>query len=266
MAFGEFAESIGERAEPKDLLAIQLDDRALALGRWRDLLLIALSPEALAGSRSRGEMRAQVEKWDARAAVDSVGYRLVRSWRDAVAKRVLDPIFASCFAEDRGFRWTRLNYEEPLWQLLSERPMHLLSGKESSWESMLVAAADDVLADLENSGTPVANATWGRRNVVRIQHPLSRVFPGALTWWMNMPDRSLPGDSNMPRFQTPRLGASERFVVSPGREEEGIFHMPGGQSGHPLSPFYRAGHEAWARGDPTPFLPGKTQHTLNLLP
>jgi penicillin amidase len=42
--------------------------------------------------------------------------------------------------------------------------------------------------------------------------------------------------------------------------------MPGGQSGHPLSPYFRAGHEAWARGEPTPFLPGKTEHTLTLTP
>jgi penicillin amidase len=55
-------------------------------------------------------------------------------------------------------------------------------------------------------------------------------------------------------------------VVSPGREAEGIFHMPGGQSGHPLSPFFRAGHAAWVRGDATPLLPGKTAHTVTLRP
>jgi penicillin amidase len=42
--------------------------------------------------------------------------------------------------------------------------------------------------------------------------------------------------------------------------------MPGGQSGNPLSPFYRAGHEAWTRGEPTPFLPGPATHTLRLQP
>ena len=42
--------------------------------------------------------------------------------------------------------------------------------------------------------------------------------------------------------------------------------MPGGQSGHPLSPFYRAGHAAWARGEATPFLPGEPAHVLRLVP
>jgi penicillin amidase len=63
----------------------------------------------------------------------------------------------------------------------------------------------------------------------------------------------------------PDHGASERLVVSPGDEKNGLFHMPGGQSGHPLSPFYRSGHGNWARGDPTPFLPGPTEHRLTLV-
>jgi penicillin amidase len=70
----------------------------------------------------------------------------------------------------------------------------------------------------------------------------------------------------MPRIQSANAGASERLVVSPGREDEALFHMPGGQSGHPLSSYYRAGHEAWVKGEPTPLLPGPTEHTLVLQP
>jgi penicillin amidase len=33
-----------------------------------------------------------------------------------------------------------------------------------------------------------------------------------------------------------------------------------------MSPFYRAGHDAWEEGKPTPFLPGKAEHTLKLVP
>jgi penicillin amidase len=42
--------------------------------------------------------------------------------------------------------------------------------------------------------------------------------------------------------------------------------MPTSQSGHPLSPYYGVGHEAWARGEPTPFLPGQTRWRLELRP
>ena len=81
-----------------------------------------------------------------------------------------------------------------------------------------------------------------------------------------MPYDQLDGDSNMPRVTAPDFGASERMVVSPGHEADGFIHMPGGQSGNPLSPFWGAGHEDWVHGRPTPFLPGKTEHTMRLLP
>ena len=66
----------------------------------------------------------------------------------------------------------------------------------------------------------------------------------------------------LPRVQGRAFGASERIVVAPGREASGIFHMPGGQSGHPMSPFYAGDHDAWVRGAATPFLPGPARYTL----
>jgi penicillin amidase len=81
-----------------------------------------------------------------------------------------------------------------------------------------------------------------------------------------MPPDPLRGDSNMPRVTAPDFGASERMVVSPGHEADGIIHMPGGQSDNPLSPFWGAGHAAWVDGAPTSFLPGAPVHTLRLLP
>jgi penicillin G amidase len=84
--------------------------------------------------------------------------------------------------------------------------------------------------------------------------------------WLDMPAQALSGDAAMPRVQGTQFGASERIVVSPGKEEEGTFQMPGGPVDHPLSPFYRAGHDAWARGEPQPFLPGPPLYRLELAP
>ena len=62
------------------------------------------------------------------------------------------------------------------------------------------------------------------------------------------PPDQLPGDANMPRVAGPKFGQSERLTVSPGREEEGLYDMPGGQGGHPLSPYFLRGHAAWFTG------------------
>jgi penicillin amidase len=82
--------------------------------------------------------------------------------------------------------------------------------------------------------------------------------------WLAAPRDLLPGDANMPRVAGRNFGQSERLTVTPGKEEQGIFNMPGGQSGHPLSPFFLSGHEDWVKGTPTPLLPGPARHTLTL--
>lgn len=255
-----------EKANPKDLLALHLDDRALFLERWQKRLLGVLTPDALAAKKSRAELRDFVAKWEGRASVDSVSYRLVRSFHRAVASRVLTPIFEPCVEADPDFDWTKFHYEEALWTLVNEKPPHLLTSEYRDWNALLLAAADDVVAELDNEHLPLAQATWGRRNQLKLRHPFSYSLPLFLTGWLNAPAVPLPGDNDLPRVQAPDYGASDRFVVSPGHEGEGIFEMPGGQSGHPLSPYYLAGHEAWVRGDPAPFLPGKTVHTLTLHP
>jgi penicillin amidase len=190
---------------------------------------------------------------------------LVREFRTAVYERVFTPIFASCVEANAKFDRTELQLEGALWALLREKPIHLLSSEYENWEQLLVAAIDDVITRIDLDGVKLPKSNWGWRNQARIRHPFAATFPW-LSHWLTMPEEPLPGDADMPRVQSPSHGASERFVVSPGRENEGIFHMPGGQSGHPFSPFFKAGHEAWVRGEPTPFLPGATQHTLTLQP
>jgi penicillin amidase len=257
------------RATEDDMLRVQLDDRALFLARWRELLLETLTPDAVAADPRRAEARRLVEGWSGRAAVDSAGYRLVRAFRERVRVRVLDPLLAPARAKDpkrlREGASPNARWEGPLWALVTGRPAHLLDPRHPSWDALLLAAAGDVIEELTKDGRRLADRTWGERNTTLILHPLSRAVP-PLGAFLDMPREPLPGDSHMPRVQSASAGASERFAVSPGREEQGYFHMPGGQSGHPLSPHYRDGHEAWARGLKTPFLPGPPVHVLTLVP
>lgn len=116
-----------------------------------------------------------------------------------------------------------------------------------------------------NFDGPLADRSWGEKNTARIRHPMSRALP-FLAGWLDMPRIPLSGDFNLPKAQGPDFGASERFSVSPGDEENGLMHMPTGQSGHPMSDFYRKGHDDWLYGRPSPFLPGDPAHTLTLLP
>jgi penicillin amidase len=255
-----------EKATPADFLAIQRDNRGLFLEPWRELLLKTLSPDRVAEKNLRALLRTLVEKWDGRAAIDSVSYRLVHAFRLATADLILDPIFASCREALPVFDWRKFNFQPGLLAITEQRPAHLLNPKFESWDAVFLAAADQVVADIDREGEALAHATWGNRNRAQIRHPLARSLPLGLGRFLNLPNDPLPGDAHMPLIQSPTFGASMRLVVSPGHEEDGLFQMPGGQSGHPLSAFYRAGHEAWVHGTPEPLLPGPTRYTLLLTP
>ncbi|QDH70615.1 penicillin acylase family protein [Marilutibacter alkalisoli] len=252
------------RFDEHDLLRIQLDDRALFLQRWHDLLqqqaqqarTPALQTVAAAAAGRSGH-----------AGIDSVGYRLVRGWRLKVLERITDGLLSparDALGED--FAMPALKQLEGVaWPLVTEQPMHLLSPRHDTWQALFEDAAAELRDELEASG-PLEERNWGERNTARICHPLSRALPDLAKPLLCMPAEPLPGDSHMPRVQGPDFGASQRMVVSPGHEADGIAHMPGGQSGHPLSPFWGAGHDDWVHGRPTPFLPEPARYTLVLTP
>ena len=248
------------RVRPADLLAIQLDDRADYLANWQPLLVAALERTGDAAAARR------VAGWSGRAAVDDAGYRLLRDFERRVADRAFTMLAAPAVA-----RWPRFDWDPPqrftetAWRLLQERPAHLLDPRFADWDAWLADIAAQTVAERPAACEGASTCTWGLVNTVAIRHPLSLALP-QLAPFLDMPSAPLPGDWSVPRVQSPDFGASERFVVSPGREAEGYFHMPGGQSGHPLSPYYRAGHHDWVEGRPSPFLPGPAAHVLRLLP
>lgn len=257
-----------DRFAPRDLLAIQLDDSALFLERWRTLLLEVLASPGAAGDQQRAELRRLVETgWTGRAEPGSVAYRFTRAFRDKVSRSVFTFLVAECTAANPAFDYTiERKREGPLWKLVTERPLHLLDPAYASWDAFFIASIDAVIADARTAfGPDLGQRTWGEANRTRYRHPLSAALP-FLGRWLDMPEVSVPGDLYTPRLAYGADSASERFVVSPGRESEGLMHMPTGQSGHPFSPHYADSHPAWVSGAPTPFLPGPAVHVLTLRP
>jgi len=253
-----------ERFDERALLAIQLDDRALFLERWWTLLQSSAAGERTPALRALADAAGT---WEGRAEPGSTSYRLVRAWRNEVHDRIADGLAAPARAAlgDAFLMPSLPQFEGVAWPLVSEQPAHLLPRRYDSWEALFEDAARDIVDQLEAKG-PLAQRTWGERNTAAICHPLAGAIPVLGKRMLCMPPDELRGDAMMPLVQGPDFGASQRMVVSPGHEADGIVHMPGGQSGHPLSPFWGAGHDDWVHGRPTPFLPGEAVHALVLQP
>jgi penicillin amidase len=271
-AFGARQQRIALRLQgsnPVDyqsLLDIQLDTHNDYLGEWRAVLTTALEHQDAQTRPWRDEVSALLAGAATDAEVDAAAYRLLRLWHS----RTVDAIFHALSAEvrlrhpDFEFRPFARSKAAAL-SLAKAQPPHLLDPRFANWSEFLLTQMDAVLQAEAQDTRPLADRGWGEHNRLRMQHPLSAAVP-VIGRWLDMPSVPMPGDSDVPRVQGPRFGASQRMAVSPGREDEGYFHMPGGQSGHPLSRHYRAGHEAWQRGERSPFMPGEAVRRLELQP
>jgi penicillin G amidase len=255
----------GEDFDERAMLAIQLDDRALWIEFWRHLLLDVLDEAALAGHPQRTEFKRLVAQWNGRADVDAAGYALVRSFYWSMYEAWFGNLDTELQGTDRTANYRAANTRvEPVMEILAEKRAWVPPGM-AGWQAFLLNRIDAVIGEATQNGVSLEEVKWGLINRAAIAHPMARLLPW-LGGWLAAPVDPLPGDIYMPRVQAPAFGASERIVVAPGHEETGIFHMPGGQSGHPLSPFFLAGHEAWVRGESTPFLPGPAVRHLVIEP
>jgi penicillin amidase len=259
--------ALGARTDIKAVYGVTLDDRAIYMATWRDRAIAALSGDAVTGHAQRAEfLRLLKTGWSGRASPDSAGYRLARGFEFALydllfgaADRDMALLDAKASMGAATARWPAV-----VERLLDERPPGWLPPRYASWQALELAAVDLTIAELGSNGKPLADATWGRRNAAAIAHPIASALP-LLDYWLKAPADSLPGDGNMPRVAGPNFGQSERLTVTPGKEEQGIFNMPGGQSGHPLSPYFLDGQAAWVKGEATPLLPGAPVHVLKLV-
>ena len=260
--------ALGTGADVAGVYGVAMDDRAVFISPWRERALKVLDADALNGKPLRAEFqRLLKESWSGRASVDSVGYRLARhfmwSMHDVLygaANAEMASLDEKATAAAASSRWPAV-----VARLLDEQPAGWLPSSYRSWRAVQLAAIDRVIEELTSDGKQLSAATWGERNTATIVHPIGNAVP-FLKRWLSAPADMLPGDANMPRVAGAKFGQSQRMTVSPGREEEGVFNMPGGQSGHPLSPFFLSGHQDWVEGKATPFLPGAAKHTLVLAP
>lgn len=246
-----------------DMLAVQLDDRALFLAGWRALLLERLED---AEADELVAARGLVADGARAASEDDAGYRLVRRFHDAVAERVYSALTAPVRTRYPDAPLVRSHqFEHSLWLLVTRQPAHLRPPDVDSWDAWLSAIAADVIT-ADAADAPLAEQTWGQANALDMAHPLAAFLPDVIARHLRAPHTPQAGDRDMPRVAGPTFGASQRMAVAPTRLDDGYLTMPGGASGHPLSPFFLAGHDDWLAGRAAPLLPGDPVHQLTLTP
>jgi penicillin amidase len=239
-----------------DFYAIQLDNHARFLIPWQHLLYGLLNMQDI---EFKPDL-AYLNTWDECACEDSVGYTLVKHFRQEVVQTLFGGVLSTLDQQGVNSRTLLRGIEPAVWQLIHSQPDSWLPHDTESFDELLVDAYRRAKHKLLDKYSPVeANMetlAWGKVNALSVKHPFADQIPLAGDM-LNMQQVEGFGDTYMPAVQAPSFGASERLFVSPGHLEDAILTLPGGQSGHPLSEFYASGFNDYATHAATPLLPNE---------
>jgi len=239
-----------------DFYAIQLDNHARFLIPWQHLLYGLLNMQDI---EFKPDL-AYLNTWDECACEDSVGYTLVKYFRQEVVQTLFGGVLSTLDQQGVNSRTLLRGIEPAVWQLIHSQPESWLPANIESFDELLVDAYRRAKHKLLDKYSPVeANMetlAWGKVNALSVKHPFADQIP-LVGNMLNMQLVEGFGDTYMPAVQAPSFGASERFFVSPGHLEDAILTLPGGQSGHPLSEFYASGFNDYATHAATPLLPNE---------
>ncbi|MGH8547472.1 MAG: penicillin acylase family protein [Methylococcales bacterium] len=252
----------------QDLFRLQLDTKTAFYEFYRMLVSSLLTPRVVAPKPLLAGLQREIEAWDGFARVDSRGLAFLSAFRILLAERVFGPMLKSCASMDSDFHYNWYELETPLRQLLTDQiPETLPDNRFESWNHFLLAILEESVSEVKNqhSLTTLENFSWGEFRDIPISHPLSPGLPW-LAEFLDMPNQRFDGCAFCVRVMSRQLSASERFVISPGRPERGILHMPGGQSGHLLSAHYGDQHPYWAKGLAMPYRTERAATVLSLIP
>jgi penicillin amidase len=251
-----------------DLFDIQLDTRSAVFDFYQQLALAELQ-NIKDKDPLLEEVGQSLQSWDGHMNISSTGAAFLSEFRSQLANEVFAKVVAACRVQDMNFNYAWREMETPLRLLLTQRPQGVLSMRyNNDWRQLILDALRQTARELQKQypGINLAQLTWGETHQISIHHPFSTVSP-ILASLLDMPTFASDGCASLcVKVMGSEHSASERLVLSPGHPENGIFDMPGGQSGHPLSKYYRDQQAFWQGGIAAPWELDATLHTLHFLP
>ncbi len=175
---------------------------------------------------------------------------------------------AAAAPDARLYSWFERNFA--LEQLIAHTPARWLPSAYATWDDLLTAAVDKGLRD---SKAPSNLARWssGKANPVEIELPLFAQIP-FLSRLAGLPTGSglhpQSGNGLTVRQSRRTFGPSERFIADLSNPDADTLVLPLGQSGNPLSLWFRDQFLAWLGTStfPLPFTANTGTQTLTLTP
>jgi penicillin amidase len=231
--------------------ALQHDLAAESYRDYRDLAVPAL--------RGRNDRLADLlAGWDGTAAARSRAFGVLVALRQILAREVLTPYLAACRAEDPAYQYRFQMVDRPLLAMLRRRDPALLprTAEPGGWDAFVAGCAEQAAALATAAGRRglvrrwrPRPPRWGSLNAIGLRHPMEVLAPWSAAL-IGVAPRPQPGALHVVRTCVPGFGSVGRAVVAPGPGGFTAVDLPGGQSGHPLSPHFADRHEEWSGAPP----------------
>ena len=260
----EYLEQGNDYSE-KDMDLLQLDTRTDFYLFYKNLALESLNGKELTGDLINSKK--SLNEWDGAANINSKGLSLLIVFHQLLATDLLSPILYKCKDKDDNFMFSWNNYEKPLRQLLKLHNTEILVKDYECWDDFIIEKLNQSALILKKKFKTknISEIRWGQTNKTFIIHPLALRFQN-LWNLLNFKRVKNPGCQNTVFVSWPGFGVSVRFIVEPGKEENGIISIPGGQSSYPLSPNYNDHYAKWTKGESLSFLPGQMIKEIKVKP
>ncbi|HVJ07967.1 MAG TPA: penicillin acylase family protein [Acidisarcina sp.] len=206
-----------------------------------------------------------LRSWDGMMGVDSSPAAIVTAARAAFWPLILEPKLGP---EWNIYEWPESSFAQE--EIVMHAPPQWLPKGYKDWDDLLTAA---VSKGLEETHAPRDLAHWqyGSQHVIDLEHPIYSMIPWVKKWTGTGAQPQSGGYTTVKQVGR-TFGPSQRFTMDWSDPDASTENIVMGESGDPLSPYYRDHWSAWYGGT-TFALPSSdaavqaaTRHTLRLVP
>lgn len=253
-----------DKLTPADMLALQTDIYSELDQEFAQRFAYAIDHAHKTDARLR-QAADLMRSWDGVVGIDSAPAAIV-----AAAKHVFWPMLLQPRLGDdwKVYEWAESAFAQE--EIIMHAPAQWLPKEYSTWDDFLAACVSRGLAD---GRAPADLREWhyGYAHRVDIEHPLY----GLLPWfkkWTGTGAQPQSGDTSTVKQVGRTFGPSQRFTMDWRSIDGSTENIVMGESGNPISPYYRDQWTYWYSGTtfPLPFtdasVEASTTHTLRLLP
>jgi penicillin amidase len=201
--------------------------------------------------------------WDGTVAAKSAPAAIVSAAKSAFWPALLKPKIGDDW---RLYRWPESGFA--MEEIVTHNPPGWLPSGYASWDDFLAAIVKE---GLRKAPLDLKGWTYGDLNTVDLEHPLYGLLPWFKKWTGTGP-QPRHGDSTTVNASGKTFGPSQRFTIDWINPDQATENIVLGESGNPLSPYYRDQWFYWYNGKTfiLPFsdasIQAQTAHTLRLLP